>query len=761
MTPTDNPGHIYWRRIAEGERSSLSVLGSFVKAGSRVLDLGVGSGTMGQHLQQTLGCHVDGVTINPDEVKVARSVYQRIELLDLEQPGWESHFEPMGYDAIVCADVLEHLAAPERVLAACRRLLRPDGALLVSIPNAAYAGLIADLMRGNFKYGNEGLMDRTHLRFFTRRSFVELVVAHGWSAETVEAIDQPLHETEFTMAFDALPPAVGNYLLAQPDANAYQLVFVLRPSVLAATSGTSPVSSDVVAASFVTQLFIGFAEGFSADRKITRLGKIGVERQVVTFQIPAALGPWPALRLDPADRPGFFWLHRLTLRDHSSGAVWEWIASEAGARQLAGCARHQLDVGAFDPVGQRVPLLLLGDDPYFELPIDRDSAARCAGQECTLELECGWPMSADYQAAASRFVALELQARGQAERIAALELELAAANRFSAVAVPATPGNESVSAPTRGWKRFLAWGAPPPAAPTPISNASPQTAPDSARFDPVVEIVVPIYGNLELVQRCLASVQSSTTAGIHHLTLINDASSDPEVRIWLHDFAARNPAATVIENARNLGFVQTVNLGMRLAGRRDVVLLNSDTEVANDWLERLRAAAQARDRVGTVTPFSNNATICSYPVFCVDNPLPDGESTASMDRICCAVNRGQAVEIPTAVGFCMYIRRACLDQVGDFDAASFGQGYGEENDFCLRATAAGWRHLHALDVFVYHEGGASFKEHRFALQARALETIRRLHPEYEDLVRAYVQRDPARPFREAIDAARSVRQVSV
>jgi GT2 family glycosyltransferase len=267
---------------------------------------------------------------------------------------------------------------------------------------------------------------------------------------------------------------------------------------------------------------------------------------------------------------------------------------------------------------------------------------------------------------------------------------------------------------------------------------------------------MPIYGSLPLVQRCLRSVQNSRIAGAFHLTLINDGSPDPAVREWLHAFAVANPGVTVVENARNLGFVETVNLGMRLAGRRDVVLLNSDTEVANDWLDRLRAAAWSAARVGTVTPFSNNATICSYPEYCVDNPLPPGEDTASMDRVIAATNRGQAVDIPTAVGFCMYIRRACLDDVGEFDAASFGQGYGEENDFCLRASALGWRHLHALDVFVYHEGGASFKETRHALQARALETIRRLHPGYEDLIREFVRQDPARPFREAIDRARGL-----
>jgi GT2 family glycosyltransferase len=251
------------------------------------------------------------------------------------------------------------------------------------------------------------------------------------------------------------------------------------------------------------------------------------------------------------------------------------------------------------------------------------------------------------------------------------------------------------------------------------------------------------------------SVLGTTGSARWHMTLIDDASPDQGVRAWLREFARDEPGVTVLENVRNLGFVQTVNLGMRLAGRRDVILLNSDTQVANDWLDRLRAAALARPSVGTVTPFSNNATICSYPQFCVDNTLPPGQDTAAMDRLCAGSNRGQAVEIPTAVGFCMYIRRACLDQVGEFDAANFGKGYGEENDFCLRATALGWKHLHALDVFVYHEGGASFKESRVALQANALAAIRRLHPGYEEMIREFVQQDPARPYREAIDQARA------
>ena len=81
---------------------------------------------------------------------------------------------------------------------------------------------------------------------------------------------------------------------------------------------------------------------------------------------------------------------------------------------------------------------------------------------------------------------------------------------------------------------------------------------------------------------------------------------------------------------------------------------------------------------------------------------------AELDAACRAANAGRSVELPTTVGFCMYIRRAALADVGLFDAETFGRGYGEENDFCLRASARGWRHLLACDTFVYHEGAVSF-----------------------------------------------------
>ena len=126
------------------------------------------------------------------------------------------------------------------------------------------------------------------------------------------------------------------------------------------------------------------------------------------------------------------------------------------------------------------------------------------------------------------------------------------------------------------------------------------------------------------------------------------------------------------------------------------------------WLKRLAEAAGSRPRVATVTPLSNNATLCSVPVPFADNPLPGGYEDEDMARLIAAVSLRVRPEAPTGVGFCMYVTRTALEAVGGFDTARFGRGYGEENDFCQRALAKGFVNLIADDAYVWHEGGASF-----------------------------------------------------
>jgi GT2 family glycosyltransferase len=269
----------------------------------------------------------------------------------------------------------------------------------------------------------------------------------------------------------------------------------------------------------------------------------------------------------------------------------------------------------------------------------------------------------------------------------------------------------------------------------------------------LIDVIIPVYKGLLQTRRCIDSVLRSAQATPFEVVAIDDASPDPEISRHLREMAEQG-RITLLRNESNLGFVHSVNRGMALHPERDVVLLNSDTEVANDWLDRLRRCACGQPDVGTVTPFSNSATICSYPFEGWTKGVPGTLGLAALDRLFATANAGRTVELPTAVGFCMYIRRACLDRVGLFDADRFGRGYGEENDFCMRAAGAGWRNVLAGDVFVYHEGAVSFAEERPALTENAGKALADLHPDYVRKVREFVMRDPASALRAAVDGAR-------
>jgi GT2 family glycosyltransferase len=251
---------------------------------------------------------------------------------------------------------------------------------------------------------------------------------------------------------------------------------------------------------------------------------------------------------------------------------------------------------------------------------------------------------------------------------------------------------------------------------------------------------------------CVESVLASRRNAPFDVIVVDDRSPEPEMAPWLASLAA-DARITLVTHAENAGFVASVNEGMAMHADRDVVLLNSDTEVAPGWLDRMRACAQRDRTIGTVTPFSNNATICSYPRTLAANALPPGESTATLDAAFAAANAGRSAGILTAVGFCMYITRRCLDRVGLFDHGRYGAGYGEEVDFCMRAARAGFRNVIAADVFVRHHGEVSFEgssERRLKAQA----TVDALYPEFQEQLKAFIPADPLRGLRRRADLQR-------
>lgn len=279
-------------------------------------------------------------------------------------------------------------------------------------------------------------------------------------------------------------------------------------------------------------------------------------------------------------------------------------------------------------------------------------------------------------------------------------------------------------------------------------------APETAAAEPAVDVVVPVYGSVDVTLHCLRSVIESDNETPCELIVIDDASPPSEPGVSILDEMANRGVFTLLRNSENLGFPATCNRGFALHPDRDVVLLNSDTEVFGDWLDRLTRVALGSDRVATVTPLTNDGEITSYPKFCEANPLPADITPDVLDQLTSRINRSTTVETPTGVGFCMYVRRACLEEVGPFDAAAFGKGYGEENDLCQRAAERGWTNVITADTFVLHRGGGSFGPSKQRRIREALSLLDRRHPGYGGEVAAFIDEDPLSAARQALDLAR-------
>ena len=269
---------------------------------------------------------------------------------------------------------------------------------------------------------------------------------------------------------------------------------------------------------------------------------------------------------------------------------------------------------------------------------------------------------------------------------------------------------------------------------------------------PPAAIVIPAYRGAAATLACLRSVWASVPPNtpVH---VIDDASPEPELVAALTELAGAG-RIQLIRHARNRGFPAAANAGISASTGHDVLLLNSDTLTPPGWLERLRAAAYTAHDIGTACPLSNDATILSYPDINGGNQTPDLPGTARLAALAARANGDAVLDIPTAVGSCMYIRRDCLDQVGAFREDLFAQGYGEENDFCLRARHRGWRHVAVPGAFVAHAGAASFGVARIHLVARNMRVLNRLHPGYDDLIAGFIVADPLAPARRRIDALR-------
>ena len=247
-----------------------------------------------------------------------------------------------------------------------------------------------------------------------------------------------------------------------------------------------------------------------------------------------------------------------------------------------------------------------------------------------------------------------------------------------------------------------------------------------------VDVVVCVHNALEHVERCLASVLTRTTTDFR-LIVVNDGSDAPTTA-RLRELAAGNATMDILETNGPIGYTGAANRGLRASTAEYVVLLNSDTIVPRLWIEGMLDCMASGEQVGLVGPLSNAASWQSVPERADDaggwkvNDLPIGYDVDDFGELVYALSRRRFPRVEFLNGFCLMFRRAVLDRVGLLDEAAFPQGYGEENDYCLRARGAGFELAIADHCYVHHAKSKSFGARRAELARQGDEALFRKHP---------------------------------
>lgn len=239
------------------------------------------------------------------------------------------------------------------------------------------------------------------------------------------------------------------------------------------------------------------------------------------------------------------------------------------------------------------------------------------------------------------------------------------------------------------------------------------------RGELMVDIIICVHNALEYVKECLESVVIH--GGYNKIIIVNDFS-ESVTKDWLCSYCITEKGRGIhlINNDTNLGYTKSANIGLQETDADYVILLNSDTLVTSDWITNMLKCYNAYPRTGIVGPLTNNGGWQSFNLKDMDIAFCLGEIKPSYPRV------------KLVNGFCYMICRKVIEEVGYLDELSFPIGYGEEDDFSIRAQDKGFELRIVDNAFVYHEKSKSFDLEQIPVLKKAgYETLCKKHGKYK------------------------------
>ncbi|MGQ9574148.1 MAG: methyltransferase domain-containing protein [Thermoguttaceae bacterium] len=676
----DSPG-VHRRAYFEFSRPELLAL--IPGWARRVLDVGCGAGMLGASLKARQEAVVYGIELDAEAAAAAKTRLDHVLIGDAEQLDPVVPGGPL--DCIVCGDILEHLREPEAFLRRALGWLVPGGILVASIPNVRHLSVLEALLEGDWTYEPAGLLDRDHLRFFTRRDIERLFSEAGFALVGLDRVPGPGHAAWSARGRPGNVDGTRLRLRGLPAQEAeeffiYQYLVRAVPDPPRIPTGPQPPRGEArprpadyrpllewipPSARRILHIGCGPAEMTEAIRQRTDAEINGITQ-----------GP---ARAAAAEKQ----LHRVTAADVEP--LWPGLAP-----------------GSFDCV--LCDILAQVKDPWRLLRQVRDWLA--PGGRLLVQV----PNLRDHRAIAALVGGTTSEPGVPALEGANLrfftrrEIEKALfRSGFEPVRARAVPGPGHAQWVAQGRPGVIRLGR------FALRGLSPGEAEEfyashwvlEARLRPSypgpTSIIILTHNQLDCTRQCVESIGRYTDEP-YELVFVDNGSSDGTV-----EYLRGIPGAKLIANRHNLGFPAGVNQGIRAASGPQVLMLNNDCIVTTGWLDRLLRALYSEPDVGLVGPCSN----------CVSGPQQVAagyEDLARLDSFawdfCRAADRCYE-PAERLVGFCLLVKREVIDRIGLLDER-FGLGCYEDDDFCRRALKAGYRLLIVRDSFVHHFGGRTF-----------------------------------------------------
>lgn len=296
-----------------------------VQKNSTILELGASIGTLAKHLTQDKGCVVDIVEMDNEAGQKAQS-FARISLIgdddgNLEKDTWYKAFQNESYDYIIMLDVLEHINNPLTVLTHVKELLKPDGFFLCSVPNIAHNSVLINLFNNKFRYTDVGLLDNTHIHFYTHENLQLLLQDAELVAVQKEAIQIPVTMTEIPNSYEDVPPEFEEAIRKRPEADVYQFLYTIKKTSPDIQEGMFKITNHP---STLYQLYFYWNGNVENNCHYS----VNPQNIDITVSLPADTEP-DFVRIDPIEFPCVI-IHLEVTAETDEGTITLPIASQNG-----------------------------------------------------------------------------------------------------------------------------------------------------------------------------------------------------------------------------------------------------------------------------------------------------------------------------------------------------------------------------------------------------------------------------------------------